>query len=558
MSFKLYGNTEGLSRTNLKDIEKLYQYQNSKENLIDEDFAKVLLDVSAKIKRMLAVLMDRNGQITYLVIGKKDILYLPPLSRLRSEGFRLRNLRYIVTDLSKNNKVAISQDLLVDLEKLRFDSLVVIKELNGEIVYSHSWNIPYDSSNNIATSTVSNKLLKDYRENFSRWILDLDDELYQHRPSGLKTDQERAIIIGVYPKTAPDPQQRVEELKQLATTAGINILEAYIQRRNPDPRTFLGKGKIQEIYLQAIRHSATMLIVDLELSPAQWRSITNLTDLKIIDRSMLILDIFAQHAKSKDGKLQVELAQLKYNLPKLVEKDAGLSRLSGGIGGRGPGETKLEVSKRFYRDRISQLEKEIEKISDQRALQRKKRDNIPVPLISLVGYTNVGKSSVFNFLTRSKVIVEDKLFATLDTTRRKLFLGGNDIDAWKNQVVISDTVGFIRELPQELVNAFRATLEEIALASLLIHVLDASDPDVLDAYDSVESQLNDQGFADIPRINVLNKIDLVSKKRIGEIQSELSCIPFSVYTKSGKKDLLEAIAKSSVFYEKNTASAEPD
>src|ERR687893_1303931 len=286
-----------------------------------------------------------------------------------------------------------------------------------------------------------------------------------------------------------------------------------IQRRQAiDPRTVLGRGKLDELIIRALQLGADMLVFDSELSPAQVRSLSEATDLKVIDRSQLILDIFAQRAQSKEGKIQVELAQLKYLLPRLIMgQNSAFSRLAGGIGGRGPGETKLETDRRRVRDRISRLEKEIEHQRTRRQERRKGRARRDLPVISIVGYTNAGKSTLLNTLTSSEVLAEQRMFATLDPTSRRLRLPR------EQEVIINDTVGFIRDLPPDLLAAFRATLEEISGSDLLIHLVDASNPRWQQQLEAVERILGELKLTEIPRLVVFNKADLVDAESLQAI-----------------------------------------
>ena len=291
------------------------------------------------------------------------------------------------------------------------------------------------------------------------------------------------------------------ELRELARTAGVEVLDSVLQmRREPDPRYLIGRGKLEELNLRAMQLGADLLIFDRNLSPSQAAHIAEETSLKVLDRTQLILDIFAQRAQSADGKLQVELAQLKYLLPRLAQSDDSLSRLAGGIGGRGPGETKLEIDRRRVRDRIAHLERRIEHLSRERQVRRGRRERRELPVISIVGYTNAGKSTLLNALTHSEVLAEDKLFATLDPTSRRLRFPE------EREVIITDTVGFIRDLPQDLVAAFRATLEELDDADLLLHVVDASDPAHDAQVEAVEQILETLGLLSKPRILVWNKV----------------------------------------------------
>ena len=306
---------------------------------------------------------------------------------------------------------------------------------------------------------------------------------------------------------AADPGGRVAELRELCRTANVRVSGVMEQRRHEaDPKYLVGRGKLEEILIRAMQVDANALIFDPDLTPVQAHAIADFTDLKVIDRTMLILDIFAQRAKSRDGKLQVELAQLRYRLPRLHEKNTMMSRLTGGIGGRGPGETKLEENRRRARERIHRLEKEIDRFGEQRAGRRAERVRRGLPIVAIVGYTNAGKSTLLNTLTGSEVLAEDKLFATLDPTTRRLRFPR------EREIILADTVGFIRDLPRDLARAFRATLEELDEADLLLHVVDAGDPAREQQIAAVETILGDLGLGETPRLLVLNKIDLVPEE----------------------------------------------
>ncbi|MBP9838578.1 MAG: GTPase HflX, partial [Proteobacteria bacterium] len=294
-------------------------------------------------------------------------------------------------------------------------------------------------------------------------------------------------------------------------------------------------GKIEELVLHCLDLGAELVIFDRELSPGQLRSVTNLTELKVLDRSMLILDIFAQRAKSSDGRLQVELAQLKYSLPRLTETDTGLSRLTGGIGGRGPGETKLEISRRRARDRVNDLEKRIQNISKQRDLRRERRQERGVPVVAIVGYTNAGKSTLLNALTKGEVLVENKLFATLDTSSRRMRFPN------EKEVIFTDTVGFIRELPQELLAAFKATLEEVGEADVLIHLVDASNDEFKKQIDVVNATLDNLHFTDKPRLLVFNKTDLLSEIEVKGLAHGFECLMISAEKRIGFEPLIKRV-----------------
>jgi GTP-binding protein HflX len=383
-----------------------------------------------------------------------------------------------------------------------------------------------------------------YELNFDEFIESVEQSLAAEVVQ-LASDEIGAVLVGVYDSKEVDSETSMLELRELARTAGVKIIDEVVQHRRIDPKTFIGSGKLQELVLRCLRSGAEVLIFDAELKPSQWRSITNSTELKVIDRSMLILDIFAQRAQSSDGRLQVELAQLKYNLPRLVEKDAGLSRLSGGIGGRGPGETKLELGRRRIRDRISELERRLSKVRESRDFRRGRRRENQLQLVSIVGYTNVGKSTLFNLLTGSQVLAENKLFATLDPSQRRLFVPSTSSEDHAHSggrtVIVSDTVGFIRKLPQELETAFRATLEELYDAALLVHVVDASDSDAIPKYKAVRRILEQMNLGSAPELVVCNKIDRVSSEQVEPLRRELDAIGVSAAKRIGMGELLAEI-----------------
>ncbi len=352
----------------------------------------------------------------------------------------------------------------------------------------------------------------------------------------VRSTWQRAVLIGV--TTAPKrvAEDSMAELRELAESSRIAVVDTVIQhRRTVDPRFLMGQGKLSELVILALQKGADLLIFDQELNPSQVRSITDLTALKVIDRTQLILDIFAQRARSREGKIQVELAQLKYLLPRLTGKGTAMSRLTGGIGGRGPGETKLEVDRRRVRDRIAQLEKSLASIQKQRAQRRAKRNKKGLPVLSIVGYTNAGKSTLLNSLTRSSVLAESRLFATLDPTSRKKRLPK------EAEVIITDTVGFIRELPEELITAFRATLEELEDADLLIHVIDISNPRFDYQIHSVERILENLHLDGIRVLRVLNKQDLVDPITVRKLARQWDGIPVSANDEQTLTPLLDRI-----------------
>ena len=375
----------------------------------------------------------------------------------------------------------------------------------------------------------------------------LESEMARNRRTARRaSNADRSILVNVSTGAISDAEDSMAELRELAESAGVVVVDELIQRRpSVDPRTVLGKGKLDEVLIRAMQLGADAIIFDRELQPAQVRSISEGTDLKVIDRSQLILDIFAQRAQSHEGKIQVELAQLKYMLPRLVMgQNSAFSRLAGGIGGRGPGETKLETDRRRVRDRIHRLEKELAAQVKRREQRRKERRRHAVPAISIVGYTNAGKSTLLNVLTQSEVLAESRMFATLDPTTRRLRLPR------EREVIINDTVGFIRALPPDLLAAFRSTLEEIAGSRLLIHLVDASNPRWQQQIASVDRILADLEFQNIPRLIVFNKSDLIGNENLwgmirrAGLESGQQVIAISAVKRDSLRPLLEAVENS--------------
>lgn len=539
------GNTKGLAQSEIRAVAKLFQRSVSPDEIVSLDLGREMVTLAEALRRRIGVLINRQGRIEEVILGTKEILFLPDLGRYRLGRARLRNLRLVFTDLSNNkDEATIPYDIYTDLERLRFDSVVGLRGGRNRVSMAYAYLIPANGSENATTHTEVVSDLGAFDLDYREFIESVEQSLAAEVVQLDADDQVGAVIVGVYDKADDDPEISQLELRELARTAGVKIVDAVIQKRRADPKTYIGSGKLEELVIRCIRLGADMLIFDTELKPSQWRAITNSTELKVLDRSMLILDIFAQRAQSSEGRLQVELAQLKYNLPRLVDQDSGLSRLSGGIGGRGPGETKLEIGRRRIRDKISDLERRIDKVRSARDFRRTRRRENQLQLVSVVGYTNVGKSTLFNLLTGSTVTAENKLFATLDPSQRRLYLPpalSLEEGGVGRTVIVSDTVGFIRKLPKELETAFQATLEELYEASLLVHVVDASDKDAIGKYNAVRKILTQMELADAPELVVLNKIDATDAETVEALKHELSGVAVSAAKRIGIGDLLKEI-----------------
>ncbi|MFL5424127.1 MAG: GTPase HflX [Myxococcales bacterium] len=501
--------------------------------LCSPELARHLTELSRETGRQLGVLLNRRGEVEWVIVGNAQQIELPDIGRARAGASRLRGLRLVHTHLKGE---PLTRDDLTDLVLLRLDAVAAIAArddgLPGRI--------------DLATLLPFNEGGELYRQDSAPSVQDLDFDAIAHTEA-LEAEmaraapvrevgvEGRAILVGVFTSDRRAAEDSLQELRELARTAGVDVLDVMLQgRREIDPRTVVGGGKLQEILVRSMALGADLLVFDRNLQPSQARHIAEATSLKIIDRTQLILDIFAQRAQSADGKLQVELAQLKYRLPRLVGRDDSLSRLAGGIGGRGPGETKLEVDRRRVRDRITHLEERIDRLSSDRATRRRQRNRAGVPVVSIVGYTNAGKSTLLNGLTESDVRAENKLFATLDPTSRRLKFPRD------REVIITDTVGFIRDLPRDLVTAFRATLEELEEADLLLHVVDASDPRNEEQARAVDAILETLDVEETPRILVYNKLDL-APDAARALAHRNGGVAVSATTSEGFEDLLARV-----------------
>jgi GTP-binding protein HflX len=497
---ELSGNTAGLKASHSKRLLATWRRRVQQRELVSLELARHLTELSQEIGRQLGVLINRRGEVEHVIVGDARQLVLPDIGRARAGHARLRGLRLVHTHLKDE---PLTRDDLTDLVLLRLDAVVALVARDDGFpgkVYLATL-MPWNTSGELYNLSEAPSLY-DLEFDAQAQIAALEQEMARVAPIRAVGVAGRAILVGVHTGDRAAAEASLQELQELARTADVQVLDLVLQaRREIDPRTLVGEGKLQEILVRSMALGADLLVFDRDLTPSQARHIAEATSLRILDRTQLILDIFAQRAQSADGKLQVELAQLRYLLPRLVGRDDSLSRLAGGIGGRGPGETKLEIDRRRVRERIAGLEARIDRLSGDRATRRRQRNRTGVPVISIVGYTNAGKSTLLNALTDSDVLAENKLFATLDPTSRRLKFPRD------REVIITDTVGFIRDLPKDLVAAFRATLEELEEADLLLHVVDASDPRHDEQAQAVERVLSSLDVSGTPRLLVYNKAD---------------------------------------------------
>ena len=448
------------------------------------------------------MLITRRGEISSVIVGDHRHIWIPDLSRVRIGPGRLKGLRFVHTHLDGE---ALSEEDLADLVMLGLDLIVCVQVdesgIPGPIFFANI--LP---SNRDGKGWLVNRVpdVGQLSIDFLDLIQSLEDELARTRIGRSLGKEERALLVGVTTGPRSREEESLDELEELAVSDNIEVIGRVVQIvKKADPRFLIRKGKLMELILQCLQTDSSLLIFNNELTPTQVKILTDFSEMKIIDRSQLILDIFSRRAVTREGKIQVELAQLKYMLPRLATKNTAMSRLTGGIGGRGPGETKLEINRRRVREKITRLNQELKNIRRQREDRRGLRKQKRLPVISIVGYTNAGKSTLLNALTKSHVGAKDRLFETLDPSSRRLRFPR------EREAIITDTVGFIRNLPESLMEAFAATLEELKDADLLIHVVDAASPRYEDQIKTVIKVLEDLGLNNIPTIMAFNKTDLL-------------------------------------------------
>lgn len=530
------GNLQGLKPSQLNALSRLFNRRFPAEDVYTIEQAREMALLSRALGRQVGLLIDRKGRVQMVLVGEAGGILIPELPRGRTGQERLRGLRLLHTHLSPDG---ISQEDLMDMLFLRLDAVIALS------VNPTGDPVQWQAAHLLPSGAAGRPYHLDAPQPWDRTAAQftataeaLEEELARRGEDAREaTDAPRALLVSVAAQPKVLQERNLDELAELARTAGLTVAGRMAQRvAQVNPRLILGKGKVAELEVLALQGRAGMLVFDGELSPAQLHNLADITERKVIDRTQLILDIFAQHAVTRAGKLQVELAQLRYTQPRLVGKNRAMDRLMGGIGGRGPGETKLETDRRKSRERMARIRKELDQLRRQRAFTRARRSRQGIPLAALVGYTNAGKSTLLNRLTRSDVLAENKLFATLDPTTRRLRFPA------EREIILADTVGFIRNLPKELMDAFRATLEELEAADLLVHVADASHPDLLQQIAAVETILAEMELDRVPRLLVLNKWDQLAAPARAELADAFPlALPVSAKSGDGLNYLLQQL-----------------
>ncbi len=538
VAIELHGNTQGLNQLQKRRLLNLYRKKVEADTVVSFDRARNMMEISKEISRQVGLLVNRRGVVEYVIVGERERIHIPALSSDRVGRARFRGLRFIHTHLKGE---LLSKEDLTDLALLQLDLVACILERAGEPIelIQLGYLIPANKQGRV-WDFIGPLPMNELDLNFTEFVTALEAEFVRERGTYYLTkpegQEECVLVIVVLPRKAKNMEERIAELKDLSYSAGLSVLDVIVQRPKELHAKFLvGKGKIEEIAMRSAQIGANMLVFDEELTPSQLNSISSLTELKVIDRNQLILDIFAERAKTSEAKIQVELAQLRYILPRLAEKESALSRLTGGIGGRGPGETKLEVNRRRIKEKISFLEKKLEEVGKTRERKREKRRGAGIPIVSIIGYTNSGKSTLLNLLTKSAVEVQERFFSTLTPTTRLIKYPA------RKQIVLTDTVGFIEDLPEVLLRAFVATLEELEDATVLLHLVDLSSPDFEERIETVNGMIEKLGLSEKKRLLVFNKVDRVDKRFAHTIETRYGAISVSCVSEVGIKKLVETL-----------------
>ncbi|MBG1241953.1 GTPase HflX [Nostoc sp. NZL] len=543
---KIYGNVQGIRASQVKQLQQLYEQNQPADRLITPEFAHALAAISQQIHHPICCYINRRGQVIRIAVGTPNQTQILPEELPRRSAERLSGIRCVATQFKS---AAPDETALIAMIRQRLDALVVLTVIDSQVKEAFlTYLFPDPESPWVISPPLS---LDDLTEQeFDVLVQEWETEITEaghgiFLSQEIVSDQDRVLLVGV--QTEDVSVQRFEdglaELVRLVESAGGIVLDTMRQKRErPHPQTVVGKGKIEEITLLAQKLRANLIVFDRDISASQARNLEQEIGIRVVDRTEVILDIFAQRARTQEGKLQVELAQLEYMLPRLRGRGQEMSRLGAGIGTRGPGETKLETERRTIQRRIGQLQEEVNQLQAHRARIRQQRQQQEIPVLALVGYTNAGKSTLLNVLTNAEVYTADQLFATLDPTTRKVVITEPETQQ-RRSILLTDTVGFIHELPPPLVDAFRATLEEVVEADAMIHVVDLSHPAWESHIASVLEIL--QEMPEIPEKSLIafNKVDQVDSETLARVQQDY---PEAVFISATQRLGLETLKMRSL------------
>ncbi|MEH2372104.1 GTPase HflX [Nostoc sp.] len=563
----IFGNLQGLKSSQLKQLQRLYHQRIPGDRITTPDFSQRLAAISTEVNQPVCAYINRRGQVIRVGVGTPRQTQIPPLELPRYGAERLSGIRCIATHLKPEPP---NESALTAMALQRLDALVVLNitgtgftrrggGATGYVKEAYLAHLIPQESRTLITSPAAFKVEESQIQTPSWNIsppMDLDDlaeqdlvDLVENLEAEFQrefiaqevdADHDRVLIVGLMTSEITPLQFKdtLVELARLVDTAGGDVLQTIQQKRSRiHPQTVVGEGKVQEIALTAQTLGINLVVFDRDLSPSQVRNLEMQIGIRVVDRTEVILDIFAQRAQSRAGKLQVELAQLEYMQPRLAGRGRTMSRLGGGIGTRGPGETKLETERRAIGQRISRLQKEVNQLQAHRSRLRQRRQHREVPSVALVGYTNAGKSTLLNALTNAEVYTADQLFATLDPTTRRLVIPHGQTDEHQ-EILITDTVGFIHELPASLMDAFRATLEEVTEADALLHLVDLSHPAWLRHIRSVREILAQMPITPGPALVIFNKIDQADSETLALAREEF---PLAVFISASQRLGLETL-----------------
>ncbi|HAX77833.1 MAG TPA: GTPase HflX [Cyanobacteria bacterium UBA11372] len=521
----IYGNIKGLKSSHIKQLQQLCEERQPSDRLLVPEFAQHLTAISTEIDRPLCAYINRRGEVVRIGVGTPQETQISPQDLPRHSAKRLSGIRCVATQLKGD---APDVPALMAMPRQRLDALVLLiptSNGDGDVKEAYLAHLVPDLETPWLLSpplSLDDLIEEDFDDLVEEWEAELEEAGFETDQFQDGTKSDRVLLVGLMTDDMTDRQfqDRLDELVRLVESAGGEVVETVKQKRShPHPQTVVGQGKVEEIAQLAHQVRANLIVFNRDISPSQARNLEDTIGIRVIDRTEIILDIFAQRAQSQAGKLQVELAQLEYMLPRLRGRGQAMSRLGAGIGTRGPGETKLESDRRVIQRRIAQLQQEVNQLQAHRARLRQQRQQQEIPTIALVGYTNAGKSTLLNVLTHAEVYTGDRLFATLDPTTRKVVIVDQKTQE-RRSILLTDTVGFIHELPPPLMDAFRATLEEVTEADALLHVVDLSHPAWESHISSVEEVLKEMPALPGKALIAFNKIDRVDRETLALAQQQ--------------------------------------